>query len=140
MSTAMDKKKAREADRAMRKAQEEAERAEKEAKKQAGMHDHYSAKVDASKAASTKVLKLKEWMAHIPFDSTDESLKFKTYQEVVKAMAAVESKDYPSVATELGVDDGASLLKYISKAMEKSFTGKCKWTSDSVAAKDILKM
>merc|ERR1719272_109776 len=130
MSTAMDKKKAREAERAAKKIQDEADRVEKEAKKQASMHEFFSAKVDAAKAAGTKVLKLKEWMAKIPFESTDESLKFKTYQEVVKAMAAVESKDYASVGNEFDVSECACLLKYISKAMEKCST--CKFTSDTV--------
>ena len=45
----MDKKKAREAERKLQREQEKIERAEKEAKKQAGMHDNFSQKVDAAK-------------------------------------------------------------------------------------------
>ena len=138
MSTAMDKKKAREAERKLQREQEKIERAEKEAKKQAGMHEHFTQKVDAAKGQSSKVLKLKEWMAKIPFESTDESLKFKTYQEVVKAMAAVESKDYASVGTEFDVTECASLLKYISKAMVRC--SNLKQGEETVAPKDILKM
>lgn len=123
MSTAMDKKKAREAERALRKEQDKIERAEKEAKKQAEMHTHFDEKLSASKAAGTKILKLKEWMSKIPYESTDESLKYKTYFEVVKAMAAVDSKEYAGIGTDFDVNECATLLKYVSKAMERSKAG-----------------
>ena len=87
------------------------------------MHVHFADKVTAAKAASSKILKLKEWMCKIPYESTDESLKYKTYFEVVKAMAAVDSKEYATIGTEFDVNDCATLLKYISKAMERSKAG-----------------
>ena len=104
MSTAMDKKKIRDAERAAKRAADKVEREEKEAKKQADMHVHFADKVTAAKAASSKILKLKEWMSHIPYESTDEALKYKTYLEVVKAMAAVDSKEYAAIGTEFDVN------------------------------------
>ena len=118
----MDKKKAREAERELARAKREQERIEKEAQKQAKMHEHLNEKIEAAKAAQGSILKLKAWMTHIPYESTDDNLKLETYKNVIKALSAVDNKEYSKVCESgnFDVNDAADLLKYISKAMARS--------------------